>query len=68
MSDTWVSITVAASGYRKRVRADAIISYGTLDGETFVVIDGRAILVRESEADIARLVGDTPETTDSQKT
>jgi hypothetical protein len=57
----WIFVTVAVSGYRKRVRASAIISYGTMPGAgpTFIDLGGRTIEVRESEAEIARLVGDT---------
>lgn len=59
VSAAWITVTVADSGYRKRVRADAIISYGTLkDMGTFIDIAGRSILVSESEAEIAQLVGD----------
>jgi hypothetical protein len=61
MTDTWITVTLAYGGQKKRVRADAIISYGTLcggAGNTFIDIGGRAIEVTESEADIARLVGD----------
>jgi hypothetical protein len=57
---TWITVTLADNRYRKRVRADAIIAYGTLPhGNTYVDLSGRALDVCESEADIARLLGDT---------
>jgi triacylglycerol esterase/lipase EstA (alpha/beta hydrolase family) len=54
----WIIVTVADSGYRKPVRKSAVMSYGTMrSGTTFVDIMGRTIEVRESETEIARLVG-----------
>jgi hypothetical protein len=60
----WISVTVADSGYRKRVRASAIVSYGTMPGssQTFIDLAGRTIEVHESETAIAQLVGDMPAT------
>jgi hypothetical protein len=56
MSD-WISVTTTA-GYRKWVRASAVISYGTMNGGgTYIDMAGRMIEVRESEAEIAELVG-----------
>jgi hypothetical protein len=58
MSD-WIFVTLTVSDYRKRVRAGAIISYGTMPGGgTFIDLGGRTIEIRESEAEISRLIGD----------
>jgi hypothetical protein len=55
----WITLTVAPSGYRKRVRASAVVSYGTLpSGATFVDLAGRTVEVFETEAQVAALVGD----------
>ncbi len=61
MSDAipeWLLLTVLDSGFRKPVRRSAIVSYGTFPGGTvFVDIAGRTIEIRETEREIARLVG-----------
>jgi len=54
----WILLTVLSSGYKKPVRRSAVVSYGTFaGGTTFVDIAGRSIEVRETEAEIASMVG-----------
>jgi hypothetical protein len=60
MPDTapeWILVTLL-DGYRKPFRPSAIITYGTLpSGSRFIDVGHGALEVRESEAEIASLVG-----------
>ena len=57
IDDDWIAITIAASGLREQVRRSGVARFGTLDGIAYIEINGHAVPVRESEADLARLLG-----------
>jgi hypothetical protein len=59
----WITVTLrefSAENYRQvRVRRSAILSYGTKPYGHFIDLGGKEILVIESEAELAALIGDT---------
>jgi hypothetical protein len=60
MSD-WITVTLGVNGYPKRIRRCAVLSYGKIPptgGPTYVDLAGRTLEVRETEAELAALLGD----------
>ena len=58
----WITVTVAASGWRKHVRRSAVTSFGanpgphTDVGAAYIVLDGLFLDVQETEAELASLL------------
>jgi hypothetical protein len=60
--DDWITLTLAVNGYQIRIRRNAVISYGVLPrGGPCINLAGKTIEVRESQAELAALVGDDPD-------
>ena len=62
MTKDWIFLTISPGGYRKRLRASSILSFGEIPGGgTYIDFSGKQISVCESADEVEELINSAEE-------